>query len=89
MLRQDKDKLIRYNYPKLTIIDKLNRVYKILESFQGQKILKAQLKDLKVEQYLNREVIYIPKTLIKEFIEEFYKGIIQGHNRAIGLVLRL
>ena len=33
MLRQDKDKLIRYNYLKLTIIEELDRVYKILESF--------------------------------------------------------
>ena len=32
ILRQDKDGLIRYNYLKLTAIDKLNRVYKILES---------------------------------------------------------
>ena len=40
MLRQDKDRLIRYNYPKLAITDKLDRVYKILRSFQGQRILK-------------------------------------------------
>ena len=33
MLRQDKDKLIRYNYLKLAVINKLDRVYKILESF--------------------------------------------------------
>jgi len=33
--------------------------------------------------------MYIPKSIIKEFIREFYKGIIQGHNRAIGLMLRL
>ena len=32
MLRQDKDRLIRYNYPKLAAIDKLDRVYKILKS---------------------------------------------------------
>ena len=76
MLRQDKDKLIRYNYLKLAAINKLNRVYKILESFQAQRILKVQLKDLKVEQYLYREVIYILRILVKEFIKEFYKGII-------------
>jgi len=29
------------------------------------------------------------RAVIKEFIEDFYKGIIQGHNGAIGLVLRL
>ena len=32
MLKQDKDGLIKYNYPKLTTIDKLDRVYKTLES---------------------------------------------------------
>jgi hypothetical protein len=34
MLRKDKDRLIRYNYPKLVVTyKKLERVYKILESF--------------------------------------------------------
>jgi len=33
--------------------------------------------------------MYIPKSITKEFIKKFYKRIIQGHNRAIGLVLRL
>ena len=32
MLRQDDNKLIRYNYLKLTIIEELEQVYKILES---------------------------------------------------------
>jgi len=31
----------------------------------------------------------MPKSIIEEFIKEFYKGITQGHNRAIGLVLKL
>jgi len=31
----------------------------------------------------------MPKSIAEEFIKEFYKGITQGHNRAIGLVLRL
>jgi len=31
----------------------------------------------------------MPKSIIEEFIKEFYKGIIQGHNRATGLVLKL
>ena len=35
MLRKDKDGLIRYNYPKLVATqEELERVYKILESFQ-------------------------------------------------------
>ena len=36
MLCKGKDRLIRYNYPKLAAIkeiDKLKKVYKILESF--------------------------------------------------------
>ena len=32
MLRQDKDRLIRYNYLKLAAINKLDKSYKILES---------------------------------------------------------
>jgi len=31
----------------------------------------------------------MPKSITEEFIKEFYKGIIQGHNGAIGLVSRL
>jgi len=31
----------------------------------------------------------MPKSITEEFVKEFHKGIIQGHNRAIGLVLRL
>jgi len=31
----------------------------------------------------------MPKAVVKEFVEEFYKEITQGHNGAIGLVLRL
>ena len=29
-----------------------------------------------MEHYKNREATYIPKLIIKEFIKEFYKGII-------------
>ena len=35
LLRQDKDGLIRYNYPKLAAIHKLDRIYKTLESIQA------------------------------------------------------
>ena len=35
ILRKDKDGLIRYNYPKLVVTrEELERVYKILKSFQ-------------------------------------------------------
>jgi len=33
--------------------------------------------------------MYMPRSIIEEFIKEFHKGITQGHNRAIGLILRL
>ena len=33
--------------------------------------------------------MYMLKAIIEEFIKEFYKGIIQGYNKAMGLVLRL
>ena len=33
--------------------------------------------------------MYMPGLIVKEFISKFYKGITQGHNGAIGLVLRL
>jgi len=31
----------------------------------------------------------MPKSITEDFIREFYKGITQGYNGAIGLVLRL
>ena len=34
ILRQDKNRLIKYNYLKLTATKELDRVYKILESIQ-------------------------------------------------------
>ena len=35
ILRRDKDGLLRYNYPKLVVTrEELERIYKILESFQ-------------------------------------------------------
>ena len=33
MLRQDDNGLIRYNYPKIAAIDKLEQIYKTLKSF--------------------------------------------------------
>jgi len=38
---------------------------------------------------MNRELTYIPKEIVEAFIKDFYKGITQGHNGAIGLVSRL
>jgi len=31
----------------------------------------------------------MPKSITEEFVKEFYKGITQGHNGAIGLILKL
>jgi len=38
---------------------------------------------------MNRELTYIPKEIAEVFVKDFHKGIIQGYNRATGLVLRL
>ena len=73
----DKDSKIRYNYLQLIVTYKeLERVYKLLKSFQAERILKVQLKDLDYEKYINRELIYILKDIIKVFVKDFYKGII-------------
>ena len=73
----DNDRKIRYNYLQLIATqEELKRVYKLLKSFQEERILKAQLKDLDFEEYVNREFIYIPKDIAEAFIEDFYKGII-------------
>ena len=33
--------------------------------------------------------MYIPKSITKEFIKEFHRNLIQGHNRATALVRKL
>ena len=72
MLRKDKDGLIRYNYPKIVV----TREYKLLESNQTRRIQEVQAKDLDIDQYKAKEVIYILRGIIEEFIKSFYKGII-------------
>ena len=78
MLYKDEDGLIRYNYPKIVVTQE----YKLLESNQTRRIQEVQAKDLDIGQYKVREAIYILREIIEEFIKEFYKGIIQGYNRA-------
>ena len=85
MLHKDEDGLMRYNYPKIAVTQE----YKLLESNQTKRIKEVQAKNLDADQYKVREVIYILKEIVEEFIKEFYKGIIQGYNRVQGLVLRL
>ena len=41
LLRKDKDGLIRYNYPRITVIREVNQIYKLLESNWLQRIQKA------------------------------------------------
>ena len=70
MLCIDKDGKIRYNHPKLIA------VYEVLVSNQMQRIQKAKEQDLDSKEYKNRELIYIPNKLAKEFIKDFYQEII-------------
>ena len=76
MLRRDKDGLIRYNYSKIVVTQE----YKLLESNQTKRIQEVQAKNLDVKEYKAREVIYILREIIEEFIKEFYKGITQGYS---------
>ena len=76
ILRMDNDSKIKYNYLQLTVTqEELERIYKLLKSFQVERILKAQLKDLDYKEYINKEFIYIPKEIAEVFIKDFYKGI--------------
>ena len=70
MLYIDKDSKIRYNHLKLTA------VYKVLKLYQIQRIQKAQQQDLDSKDYKYRELIYILKSITKEFIKDFYKKLI-------------
>ena len=54
-----------------------------------QRIQEAQQQDLNSKDYKYRELIYIPKSIVKEFIKDFHKKLTQGYNRATALVNRL
>ena len=41
-----------------------------------QRIQKAKKQNLDSEEYKNKELIYIPNKLAKEFIKDFYQGMI-------------
>ena len=58
-------------------------------SLWTQRIHKAQSKDKNLKEYKNKEAMYIPRNIIKEFVEEFYRNLIQRHNRATALVRKL
>ena len=95
MLRKDKDGLIRYNHPKLAATrEESERVYETPESFWAQRITEAQLEE-QLEHpdeetlYKHREATYIPRSIAEHFVEDFHRGMTQGHNGAQGLVSRL
>ena len=48
-----------------------------------------QQQDLDNKNYKYRELIYILRNIIKEFIKDFYKGIIQEYNRVTAVINRL
>ena len=48
-----------------------------------------QQQDLDSEDYKCRELMYIPRSIVKKFVKDFYKELIQKHNRATALVNRL
>ena len=79
----DTDRKIKYNYPQLKVISKA------LELEQSQQIKEVQKHDLDTKYYKNQKLIYILKSIAEEFIKEFYRGIIQGYNKATTLVLKL
>ena len=66
----DKDGKIRYNYLKLIVVYKAPVVNWI------QRIQEAKEQNPDSKKYKNRELIYILNKLVKEFIKDFYQGII-------------
>ena len=48
-----------------------------------------QQQDLNSKDYKYRELMYILKSITKEFIKDFYKGLIQKYNKTTALVNRL
>ena len=72
ILKKDSNRLIRYNYSKIVVTQE----YKLLESNWSKRIQEVQAKDLDIEQYKVREVIYILKGIVEEFIKDFYREII-------------
>ena len=54
-----------------------------------QKIQKAKKQNPDSKEYKNRELIYILNKLTKEFIKDFYQGIIQSYNKVIAFINRL
>ncbi len=87
VLRLDEDGKIRYNYPQLV------GTHEVLVSSWEQQIREAKETDPDYKDYKERETklkaMYIPGSIARKFIIEFYKGIIQGYNGATALVLRL
>ena len=54
-----------------------------------QRIQEVQEQDPNSKEYKNKELIYILRSLAKEFIKDFHQGITQRYNRVITLINRL
>ena len=54
-----------------------------------QRIQEAKEQDPDSKEYKNRELIYIPNKLAKEFIKDFHQGMTQSYNGVIALINRL
>ena len=68
ILRKDMDGKIKYNHPQLVA------TYEVPISTLEAKIKEAQENSL--EEYTEEDYIFILEEVIKEFITEFYKGMI-------------
>ena len=69
MLYINEDGKIRYNHPKLAA------VHKVLKLYWMQRIQEAQQQDLDSKNYKCRELTYVLKSIVEEFIKDFYKGL--------------
>ena len=48
-----------------------------------------QQQDLDSKDYECRELMYVLRSIVKEFVKDFYKGLTQGYNGVTALVNRL
>ena len=54
-----------------------------------QRIQKAKKQNPDSKKYKNKELIYIPNKLVKDFIKDFHQRIIQGYNKVTALINKL
>ena len=68
LLKLKENRRIQYNHPQLA------GIYKALVSLWTQRIQETQSKDEDLKNYSERKATYIPKSIAKEFVKEFYKN---------------